>query len=80
MAFRSHDRTKVPALSIVEARVASVSADLAVEDTAYDFDSGTYRLQLFAKNGRSTYLDLSRELLEDLRDNLSGPKTKFSPT
>jgi hypothetical protein len=78
VAFRSHDGTKVSALDIVEARVAAVSADLLIDETAYDFDAGTYRLRLLAKNGRRADLDLSRELLEDLRDNPSGPKAKYT--
>jgi hypothetical protein len=78
MAFRSYDRTKVPALDIVEARIVAISADLSIDDIAYDFDTGTYRLRLLAKNGRLADLDLSRELLEDLRDNPSGPKAKYT--
>jgi hypothetical protein len=78
MAFRAHDPTQIPALDIIEARISAVSLDLSIGETAYDFDTGTYRLRLLAKNGRRADLDLSRELLEDLRDNPSGPKAKYT--
>jgi hypothetical protein len=68
----------VPALDIVEARITAISEDLSVDDIAYDFDAGSYRFRLLARNGRQANLDLSRELLEDLRDNPSGPKAKYT--
>jgi hypothetical protein len=68
VAFRSHDRTKVPGLDVVEARVAAVSPDLSIEKIGYDFDGGVYRLRLLARNERQADIDFDgdRPSLADL--------------
>ena len=70
MAFRAVQQSKVPAFDIADGRIKAVSAEISISETAYDFDRGLYCLRLLGPGGRHADLYLSREILEDLRDNV----------
>src|ERR1700679_433861 len=78
MAFKGIAQDKVPAFQLVQSRIQAITSDVTTTDTGYDFDSATYRFVLKSNQGRSANLDLSREFLDDLRDNPSGPNSRYT--
>jgi hypothetical protein len=70
---------EVPAIGVIRARLKQISEEIEVEAAGHDFDSGGYVIRV--KSGdREAVVTLSRELLDDLRDNPSGPSTAYSRT
>jgi hypothetical protein len=78
MAFKGITRDKVPAFDIVQSRIKAISSNVTITDTGYDFDSMLYRFVLNGDQNRSADLDLPRELLDDLRDNPTGPNSRYT--
>jgi hypothetical protein len=68
---------EVPAITIIRARLSEISEEIRVEEAGRDFDSGDYFIRL-SSGDRETVVRLSRELLDDLRDNPSAPTSKYS--
>src|ERR1700674_1720054 len=68
---------EVPAISFIRSKLQQIDTGIEVDSAGHDFDAGTYTLML--KSGdREVTVTLSRELLDDLRDNPSGLTTKYS--
>ena len=78
MAFKSIAPDQIPAFAIVEARVKAISPDITIDRTGYDFDTTVYRFGLLGGHERTAEVDLSRDLLEDLRDNPHGPNSRYT--
>lgn len=78
MAFKVVQPADVPAFAIVEERIKSVSSEISISETAYDFDRMVYCFRLVGPSGRDADLHLSRELLDDLRDNPVSPAGKYT--
>jgi hypothetical protein len=78
MAFQAIESSKVPAFNIVDERLKAVSSEISISETAYDFDRRVYCLRLLGPSGRCADLYLSRQFLEDLRDNPVGPSGKYT--
>lgn len=78
MAFRAIEPLEVPAFNIVDGRIKSVSPEISISETGYDSDRSLYCLRLLGPSGRNADLYLSRELLEDLRDNPVTPTGKYT--
>src|SRR6266851_2610890 len=68
---------EVPAITIIRARVSQFSEEISVEEAGQDFDSGDYFIRL-GSGDRDTVVRLSRELLDDIRDNPTAPTSKYS--
>ena len=78
MAFQFKQPSEVPAYSTVETFVASISNEISIDRVGHEFDSFTDRFVLTGTNGRIANLDLSRDLLEDLRDNPSEVSSRYT--
>ncbi len=78
MAFKSIQLSELPAFNIVDERVKAVSSEISISDTAYDSDGELYCLRLLGPSGRHADLHLSREFLDDLRDNPVGRSGKYT--
>lgn len=78
MAFQPVRSSEVPAFAIAEARAKSISPEISVLETGYDTDRELYCLRLTGPNGRHADVHLSRELLDDLRDNPASPTGKYT--
>jgi len=67
----------VPGIAVVLSKLQQIGGGIEVVAAGHNFDSGDYILRL--KSGeREADVQLSRDLLDDLRDNPSGPTTKYS--
>jgi hypothetical protein len=78
LVFRTIQPSDVPAFTVVEARAKSISSEISVSEIGFDFDNEVYRLRFTGPNGRHADVDLSRELLDDLRDNPASPSGKYT--
>jgi diguanylate cyclase (GGDEF)-like protein len=78
MSFRAIARTEVPALKIVQDRLGAMFPLVQVDDTARNSETEAYCIRLAGPTGRQADLEVSRELLDDLRDNKQGPESKYT--
>ena len=78
MAFNAIQSSEVPAFNIVNERIKAVSSEISISDTAYDLDRLLYCVRLLGPSGRDADLHLSREFLDDLRDNQHGPNHRYT--
>jgi len=70
---------EVPAIEIIRARLSQISEELKVEEAGHDFESGDYLIRV-GSGDREALVRLSRDFLDDLRDNPSAPTSKYSKT
>jgi hypothetical protein len=77
MSTRQIDLKEVPGIEVIQARLASMDPGLSVSAAGYDFDRTSYVLSLSGQ-GREGRVRLSRELLDDVRDNRTSPGTRYS--
>jgi hypothetical protein len=78
MAFKTIQPSEVPAFTIVAARAKSISAEVLISETGYDFDRELYSFRLAGPSGRHADVSFSREFLDDLRDNPASPTGKYT--
>jgi hypothetical protein len=78
MGFKVVESSGVPAFDIVRERIESVSPQISISVTAYDFDRTVYCFRLLGFSGRQADVHLSHELLDDLRDNPANPTGKYT--
>jgi len=77
MSASQIDLKDVPGINVIQARLASIDAGLTVSAAGYDFDDTSYVLSLSGQ-GREGRVRLSRELLDDVRDNRTPPGSRYS--
>ena len=77
MSASQIDLKDVPGISVIQARLASIDGGLSVSSAGYDFDRMSYVLSLSGQ-GREGQVRLSRDLLEDVRDNRTPPGSRYS--
>jgi hypothetical protein len=78
MAFKTIQPSEVPAFTIVAARAKSISSEVLISETGYDFDRELYSFRLAGPSGRHADVNFSREFLDDLRDNPASPTGKYT--
>jgi hypothetical protein len=78
MAFKTIQPSEVPAFGNVEERAKSISPDISISETGYDFDRGLYCFRVAGPGGRNADVHFSREFLDDLRDNPASPTGKYT--
>jgi len=78
MAFKAIPPAKIPAFEVVLKRLELLYPEVSISETARDFDTEAYCLRLIGPTNRTADLVLSRELLEDLRDNPPPKDSKYS--
>lgn len=71
------DATVIPGIDPIKAKLAQIDEALGIEDVRYDTGRMTYTVVLRLR-GRTAEVTFSQEFLEDLRDNPSGPTSKYS--
>lgn len=69
----------VPAIAAVRAKLRQIDPGIEIVAAGHSFDTGEYLLKLVSQ-GREADVQLSGNLLNDLRDNRSGPTTEYSQT
>ena len=77
MSSRQIDLKEVPGIEVVMSRLSSIDPGLTITAAGYDFDRTSYVLVL-SRQGREGRVTLSRELLDDLRDNRTPPSSRYS--
>jgi hypothetical protein len=70
--------SQVPAYGIVETRAKSISPEISISETGYDFDRGLYCFRLAVPSGRNADVHFSQQFLDDLRDNPASPSGKYT--
>jgi hypothetical protein len=78
VAFNAIRSSDVPAFTIVEERAKSISSDISILESGYDFDRELYCFRLTGPSGRQADVHFSREFLDDLKDNPSSPTGKYT--
>ena len=68
---------EVPAIGVIRIKLGQIDAGIEIVGAGHDFDTGGYTLSL-RSGDRETAVVLSRELVDDLRDNPSGATTKYT--
>lgn len=77
MTAQQIDLKDVPGINVIQARLASIDPGLSVSDAGYDFDRMSYLLSLSGQ-GREGRVRLSKELLDDVRDNRMPPGSRYT--
>jgi len=77
MSAQQIDLKEVPGINVIQARLTSIDPGLSVLAAAYDFDRESYVLSL-SRQDREARVKLSRELLDDVRDNRTPPGSRYS--
>lgn len=77
MGAKEVDLTDVPAIGLIQARLTSIDPGLSISAAGYDLEAMTYTLVMQGQ-GREGRARLSRELLEDIRDNKSSPSSRYT--
>ena len=77
MSGRQIDLKEVPGIDTVLSRLQAIDSGLAVAAAAYDFDRAAYILVITGQD-REARVTLSRELLDDVRDNSTPPGSHYS--
>jgi hypothetical protein len=77
MGTREINVKEVPGVQVVLSRLTSIDPGLAISAAAYDFDRTSYILVLTGQ-GREGRVTLSRELLDDVRDNRTPLGSRYS--
>lgn len=67
----------VPAIGIIRSKLKEIEPSITVEAAGSEFDTGDYAL-ILRLGERESQVRFSREFLDDLRDNPSGPRAKYS--
>jgi len=77
LSTREIDLKEVPAIDVVMARLNCVDPGLTVIAAGYDFDRTDYVLVLSGQS-REVHVRLSREMLDDLRDDRTLPGSRYT--
>jgi hypothetical protein len=77
MSARQIDLNVVPGIAIIQARLASIDPAVSVADAGFDSDRGSYVLVMTGQ-GREGRVTLSRELLDDIRDNRTSAGSRYT--
>ena len=77
MGAKEVDLKDVPAIGLIQARLTSIDPGLSLSAAGYDFDAMTYTL-VMQGHGREGRARLSRDLLDDIRDNKSSPSSRYT--
>lgn len=67
----------VPAIGIIRNKLTEIEPSITVEAAGSEFNTGDYVL-ILRSGERESQVRFSREFLDDLRDNRSGPRAKYS--
>src|SRR6516164_7582085 len=77
VSARQIDLKQVPGIDVIQARLASIDPGLSVSEAGYDLDRMSYVL-ILSGQGREGRVTLSRELLDDIRDNRTSVGSRYS--
>jgi hypothetical protein len=76
MSYTEVDVASVPAIRVIEKKLKELSSDIQIDRAAYD-PGNAYALVLKAGE-RESRVVLSKELVDDVRDNPSSPTTSYT--
>lgn len=77
MSAKEIDTKDVPGIEVVWARLAAIDSGLGLDRVGYDSEKMAYILVLTGQ-GREGRATISRELLEDIRDNRTSPASRYT--